>query len=586
MGSVWKDSAVTDGVLVQAVREIRRALEDDKENPSFVQTVPREGYRFVGEVMVPGAPAADATPSAGSRPGPFALARPLYLLALALAAALTLIAWRLGTTAGNREPPAAERFAASRITPLTTGGISAVKPVFAPDGKSLLYQSDTERHGVLDFFLLPLSGGDPWRLTHGVSASGDIPVYTADGRDIVFSRYRTGPDGSRFPDLWKVSAFGGSPVRYIPDASDAGFSPDGAWVAYTRHAFASRTLVVSPTDRLDERREVSALGFTPRWSPDGKWLAFTTSYPEGDAGDIWVVSATLVERRQLTHQSEQMYGLAWSADSASIVFAGRVGNAFHLQRVSLDGGPTEPLTSGVGDYVSPTISLDGRSIAFTLLRPVRDVLSAQPPDSAAKALTANESHRWPRLSPSGRRMASVVLRSATDEYLHVMNLDNGESRRVSDVPATYPCWIDEDVLAYLAVGGSEIRRVDLRSGENSTITRLSRSVTWLAIRPGASEAAFVVTAGAGAGEQIVLRSLTSHRESVIGSGGELEQLRWRPDGHVLAWSGPRVAGDAATHGVHVVEPGRDAPRRVISRRLRAGLERTRRPVFCALRRRR
>ena len=318
MGSVWKDIAVTDGVLVQAVREIRRALEDDKENPSFVQTVPREGYRFVGEVMVPGAPAPGATPAALLSPRPFAAARLLYVLAMALAAGLTLIAWRLGTAAADRVPPADEPPAASRITPLTAGGISAVKPVFAPDGKSLLYQSDTERHGVLDFFLQPLSGGDPWRLTHGVSASGDIPVYTADGHAIVFSRYRTGPDGSSLPDLWKVSAFGGAPVRYIPDASGAGFSPDGAWVAYTRHVSAARTLVVSPTDRLDERREVSTLGFTPRWSPDGRWLAFTTSYPEGDAGDIWVVSATLGERRRLTNQSEQMYGLAWSADSASI----------------------------------------------------------------------------------------------------------------------------------------------------------------------------------------------------------------------------------------------------------------------------
>ena len=432
MGSVWKDTAVTDGVLVQAVREIRRALEDDKENPSFVQTVPREGYRFVGDVGV--LDRAGPKAAVDSPPRQFAR-RPIQVVAMAVVVGLALVAWRWGIAARDGDAATGDDgLIASHITPLTAGGISAVKPVFSPDGKSLLYQSDTERHGVLDFFLLPLSGGEPWRLTHGANASGDLPVFTPDGRDVVFSRYRTGSDGSRLPDLWKVSAFGGTPVRYIPEASGAGFSPDGAWVAYTQHGADARTLVVSPAGRLDERREVSTPGFTPRWSPDGKWLAYTTSYPEGGHGDVWIVSPSLTERRRLTTQSAQMYGLAWSGDSGSIVFSTKVGDAFQLQRVSLTEGSIEHVTRGVGVYSSPTISSDGRLLAFTVFRPVRDLLYAQPHDSAVNALTANESHRWPRLSPSGRRIASVVLRSATDEYLHVINLDTAENRRVSDVP--------------------------------------------------------------------------------------------------------------------------------------------------------
>jgi DNA-binding winged helix-turn-helix (wHTH) protein len=50
LDTVWNGTFVTDDVLVQSVREIRRVLGDDKENPSFIQTVPRQGYRFVGVV--------------------------------------------------------------------------------------------------------------------------------------------------------------------------------------------------------------------------------------------------------------------------------------------------------------------------------------------------------------------------------------------------------------------------------------------------------------------------------------------------------------------------------------------------------
>ena len=104
--------------------------------------------------------------------------------------------------------------------------------------------------------------------------------------------------------------------------------------------------------------------------------------------------------------------------------------------------------------------------------------------------------------------------------------------------------------------------MNLRSGENATVARVDQSVSWLAIRPRASEAAFVITEGDR--QQIVLRSLTSGRESILATGLEFEQLRWRADGKLLAWSGPRVSGDATTNGVHVVEPGRGAPTRVIA----------------------
>ena len=50
--AIWKGEFVSDNVLVQAVGEIRRALRDDRDNPVFVQTVPREGYRFIAQVAV------------------------------------------------------------------------------------------------------------------------------------------------------------------------------------------------------------------------------------------------------------------------------------------------------------------------------------------------------------------------------------------------------------------------------------------------------------------------------------------------------------------------------------------------------
>jgi DNA-binding winged helix-turn-helix (wHTH) protein len=68
---VWSDVVVSDGALTQAIRSIRRSLEDDAREPRFIRTVSRHGYRFVcttviGEDAAPEAHAA-ASPPAGDK---------------------------------------------------------------------------------------------------------------------------------------------------------------------------------------------------------------------------------------------------------------------------------------------------------------------------------------------------------------------------------------------------------------------------------------------------------------------------------------------------------------------------------------
>lgn len=50
LAELWPDVAVTDNAITQVVSELRQALGDDAGAPTYVQTVPRRGYRFVGAV--------------------------------------------------------------------------------------------------------------------------------------------------------------------------------------------------------------------------------------------------------------------------------------------------------------------------------------------------------------------------------------------------------------------------------------------------------------------------------------------------------------------------------------------------------
>ncbi len=50
METIWENTAVTDDVLVQCVKEIRRTIGDDSHNPQFIKTFPKLGYRFISPV--------------------------------------------------------------------------------------------------------------------------------------------------------------------------------------------------------------------------------------------------------------------------------------------------------------------------------------------------------------------------------------------------------------------------------------------------------------------------------------------------------------------------------------------------------
>lgn len=63
--ALWPGVAVTDNAITQVVSELRQALDDEPASPRYVETVPRRGYRFIGNVQALAPVASSATASAG-----------------------------------------------------------------------------------------------------------------------------------------------------------------------------------------------------------------------------------------------------------------------------------------------------------------------------------------------------------------------------------------------------------------------------------------------------------------------------------------------------------------------------------------
>jgi DNA-binding winged helix-turn-helix (wHTH) protein len=76
LAALWADVAVTDNALTQVVSEVRQALGDNPSEPTYLETVPRRGYRFVAAVE-----AADAAPTSARGAAPEARPSPTIAVA-------------------------------------------------------------------------------------------------------------------------------------------------------------------------------------------------------------------------------------------------------------------------------------------------------------------------------------------------------------------------------------------------------------------------------------------------------------------------------------------------------------------------
>jgi TolB protein len=352
----------------------------------------------------------------------------------------------------------------------------------------------------------------------------------------------------------------------IEQASGAGFSPDGTRIAYSKHLPGSKPLWAGPRADPGRYREISAVGFTPRWSPDGRWVAYTTSDPEGTVGDLWIASDDLATRRRLTTERLQFHGLAWTPDSRHVIHGAHGEGVFRVWKIAIDGGPAVAMTAGVGSSSSPAVAPDGRTLLFSRVQPSRNLVYA--PDvegSASTDITEGTYHVWPVLSPDGGRVASVIQTPGFDRRLFVTDVGTGAASRVSDQPARHPAWLDRGRVAYLgpeSADGTDVRVVDLATGVNRTWCRLGGSASWLALSPDRRRVGAVLSAPNGR-QSIVVRDLRDGREFVLSDGGEYEHLRWVPGRDAVSWSGPAKSAGPQTDGIWIGEIGGAAATRLV-----------------------
>jgi Tol biopolymer transport system component/predicted Ser/Thr protein kinase len=269
--------------------------------------------------------------------------------------------------------------------PLTAppAGIVDISPAFSPDGTRLAFQR-IPTTAVSDVWVADARGDGARRLTFD-DRSLEGPVWTADGRSLVFSSARVGAGR-----LWRVPAEGGTPepIRDTgPGSTYPAIARRGDRLAFI-DSLEDTNIWELPLDANGAaggppRRTASAstwLDGSPDFSRDGAALTFSSNRSGRD--EVWVAPAGAVSARQVTAftgvPATAIGSPRWSPDGTRIVFDARVRGNADVYLVAASGGAPERLTEDPSADVVPAWSRDGAWIYFTSRRTGRPELWRRP----------------------------------------------------------------------------------------------------------------------------------------------------------------------------------------------------------------
>lgn len=314
-------------------------------------------------------------------------------------------------------------------------------PRFSPDGTKLAFIS--EREDKPQIFLADLRGGEPWKLSDlkgGVSGfawspdgtwiaalSPDAPSEDQEKRTKARDDEHVVDQDFHMTHLHRIDVSTRESRRLTEgpySLSDPQVSPDGTEIAAVRRPTpkaddgSASDVVLLPAAGGTPRVlfENSGADSSPRFSPDGKTIAFITH--DGRESRIGPDAIALIPRAggailKLTPKDLDPNAILWSRDGASILFTAMVDVTGRLFTVPVKGGEPKELEKGAFVISAPSLAGNAASLVYLQQDPTspNDVY-LQSLDEASEPLSAPPK----RLSLLNPKLGDFVL--SVTEVVH------------------------------------------------------------------------------------------------------------------------------------------------------------------------
>jgi Tol biopolymer transport system component len=489
---------------------LRKALGDTADNPAYVETIPKRGYRFKAPVRRPN----DIRGSSdqGSRsPGNLSLpeqathrfegtavfdavggergrlsTRRIGMLTTSVLLGAALTSTVIHVSHIDTTNPLL------RTLPLTSLPGRELAPAVSPDGSRVAFLWDGgEDKTSLDLYVQSASDARPLKLATGPARQ---PAWSPDGTRIAFLRYTEPASAPRRQEVLEVPTTGGVERKLaVVGAQQFGldWSPDGRSLAVVdkpAKGAADALYLFSRRDGSKQQLTSPTAGDAgdclPRFSPDGRFLAFVRVHAPSSA-DVFVLDLLKRSLSRVTRTEELVLGAPdWLPDGGGLIYSSarpQLGGLAHLWKVSLDGSPPQLL----GDGFQPSLSRrDEPLMVYVRIQIDWNVWRLPGPlatsvASPGRLVESTQLDTRPQYSADGRKIAFNSNRSGMDE-IWLSDSDGSNAARLTFLdrndPGLTAAWsFDSEYLAFSAAveGNADLYLIPAKGGFPSRVTRTS-----------------------------------------------------------------------------------------------------------------
>jgi Tol biopolymer transport system component len=343
------------------------------------------------------------------------------------------------------------------------------QPALSPDGKMLAFV-----RGIGTFYtpgqiyLKSLPDGHLRQLTDD-DLEKMSPIFSPDGSQIAY----TTVDDYFHWDTWSTLTADGVPKRWLENASGLMWITKGK-VLFSELKRGQHMAVVSSNENRTEKRDVyvpaQEIGMAHRSfpSPDRRWVLVA------EMSGPWLPCRLVPfdgssSGRTVGPPGGACTSAAWSPDGKWMFFSSSASGGFHIWRQLLSGGPAQQLTSGPTEQEGIAVAPDGRFLISAVGQRERPLMLHR--NDHEEQVTLEGYAYQPKLTANGKFLTYRILKGSqvyTDPtQLWVRNLNSGDSQQL--VPA-------------LSLFGSEM--YDVSSDGSQIIVpardQLGKSRLWLA----------------------------------------------------------------------------------------------------------
>jgi Tol biopolymer transport system component/DNA-binding winged helix-turn-helix (wHTH) protein len=434
MAAVWQDRVVDEANLAQNIAMARKALAASPGEPAFIETFPGRGYRLLGPVTVERPiPAVEQAPQgAGRLPQPEAPAPRKFWPAVAgvtvlLAAVLGLVA--VVRRQGPEPSPA--------VSPVTRLAGKEFQPAISPDGKAVAFVWQENQQALPGIWLLRFGEATPRQLT-APGYSWSSPAWSPDGRQIACLRF-----GASTGEIVILPVDGGEPrivapvlpTRFGLTYYHLDWSPDGTMLAVDDTPSLSQPLSIflvrldtGEKHRLTQPEELIIGDVAPRFSPDGKTIAFIRAFHRSYQ-EVFTVPVSGGSPRQWTSDSRMITGVDWPADG--LLVGSSRGGSYRIWRLAPG---KEPSPTGIyGEFpIQFSYSRRAARLVYSLIQNDPNVwrLTFGPPVAWKRIAASSGQDASPQYSPDGKRIAFRSDRTG-EEQIWVCDAEGGNLVQVT-----------------------------------------------------------------------------------------------------------------------------------------------------------